>query len=403
MSATKTKRQFIPSIRVGGGGMDMDALRTLAENDPKGFIDRCQGLIDKGELTWGKVPNLQRLFNTLIDVEVPVSMEVMGQQRTIMASAFPVLTGAMTVAGINAAYDAVPTIGQELVTEMDDNKRITQVASITSEDTKIDRVDEAKDFPEIGAGEEKYEIRNKRNGRRLSITAEMVEENDTAGIIQRIDALGEISGEFVEEQTLSRVCDINGSGTSPAEPYVLRLNGTGVALYQTDNDPLARLPSTGNRITSNAFVDSTDLDAARARLAAVTNSRGKRIAIPMSQCVILAPDAIAGAVSKVLNSELEPGVENEINNWGPRGQYRPRFVTSPKLDDLSTSAWYLGNFKKQFKRKWKLRFEYVTLAMDMASFLRSRLAFQARIAWDCEIGAVDYVYVVQSIAATTAP
>lgn len=399
----KSKQQFMPTIRVGGTGIDMDGLRTLAQNEPEAFIAKAQGLIDSGKLRWGTVPNLQRLFNTLIDIEVPVRMDVMGQERSIMASAFPVLTGAMTVAGINDAYAAVPTIGQELVTELEDNKRITQVASITSEDTAIDRVDEGKDYPEIGAGEEKYEIRSKRNGRRLSITAEMIEENDVAGITQRINALGEIAGEFVEEQTLRRVCDIDGSGTSPAEPYVLRLNGSGAALYQTGATTLTRLPSTGNRITTNGLVDSTDLDNARARLAAMKNSRGKRIAIPMSQCTLLVPDALMGTASKVLNSEMEPGVENEINNWGPRGAYRPRLLSSPKMDDLSTTVWYLGAFQKQFVRKWKLRFEYVTLQMDMLSFLKNRLAFQARIGWDCEIGATDYVYVVQNLSAATAP
>jgi len=92
-----------------------------------------------------------------------------------------------------------------------------------------------------------------------------------------------------------------------------------------------------------------------------------------------------------------------LNNWGPRGQWRPRLLSSPKLDDLSTTVWYFGWFQKQFIRKWKLRYETVTLGTNTESYLRSRLGFQARIAWDCEIGAVDYVYVMQNLSATTAP
>jgi hypothetical protein len=400
---TKIKRQFMPNVTVGGAGLDMDALRTMAKSDPARFMGRCTELIDKGTLRWDTVPSLQRLFDILGDVQVPAMVNVMGSQRSIMASAFPLLTGAMTIAGINAAYEAVPTIGQDLVTDFEDNKKISQWASFTSQDTKVDRVNEGDPFPEIMAGEEKYEIRSKRNGRRMSVTAEMIEENDVAGIVSRINALGEIANEFIEEQTLSRVCDINGSSTSPAEPYVLRPGGTGVSLYQTDNDPLTQLPSTGNRVTNNALVDTTDLDAARARLAAMTNSRGKRIAIPISRCTLLVPDALAGIAAKSLNSELEPGVENEINNWGPRGRYRPRLMSSPKMDDLSTTAWYLGWFEKQFVRKWKLRFEYVTMSGDTMEFLRTRLAFSARIAWDCEVGATEYVYVVQNLSGTTAP
>jgi len=73
------------------------------------------------------------------------------------------------------------------------------------------------------------------------------------------------------------------------------------------------------------------------------------------------------------------------------------------MDDLSTSAWYVGAFKRQFKRKWKLRFEYVTLGQDTQAYLNSRIAFQARIAWDVEIGSTDYVFCVQSLSGTTAP
>lgn len=399
----KRKQGFMPNVRVGGSGLDMAALHTLATNEPDAFMGKVQKLIDAGTLRWDTIGDLRRLHGALSDVQVPARVNVMGEQRAIMASAFPLLCGGLTVAGINAAYDEVPTIGQDLVTEAEDPKKISQYASLLSEDVNVDRVDEGDDFPEIGAGEERYEIRSKRNGRRISITAEMIEENDVAGITGRINALGLIAGETVEEQTIRRVCDIDGSATSPAEPYVLRISGAGAALYQTAATTLTRLHSSGNRHTNNALVDTTDLNNARARLAGMKNSLGKRISIPMSRCTLLVPDALAGTALKLLNSELEPSVENEVNNWGPRGRYRPRFLSSPKVDDLSTTVWYLGWFQRQFIRKWKLRFEFVTLSGDTESFLRSRIAFQARVAWDVEIGATDYVYVVQNLSATTAP
>jgi len=400
----KPKPRMVSDVRFGPmAGLSAEGVRELAKNDPAIFAGKITELIDTGKLRWSDVRSLPQLFNRLVDIEIPARVMIGGEERSIMASAFPLLTGGLTIAALNEAYTGLPTIGQELVTEMESNKKIVEVAAITSEDSTIDRVDEGKDFPEIGAGEEKYEIRSKRNGRRLSITAETIEENDVSGFVDRINALAEISSDFVEEQTLRRVCDIDGSGTSPAEPYVLRLNGTGVALYQTDNDPLTRLHASGNRVQTNVLADETDLENARARLAGMKNSMGKRINIPISRCTLLVPDALAPTALKILNSELTPGVENEYSPWGPRGVYRPRLLSSPKLDDLSTTVWYLGDFQRQFRRKWKLRFEYVTLGMDTESFLRSRIAFQARIAWDCEIGAVDYVYVVQNLSATTAP
>jgi len=398
----KNKRAFVPEYTIGNRGLDVAALRNKAQNDPEGFMRQCDALIEDG-LRWSDIKDVKRLFNALAEVPVEANFDVMGQSRAVMSSAFPLLSGNLTVAGINDAYDSVPTIGEQLVTEMDDNKRNSVVAGILADNPSVDGVKEGEDFPEIGAGEEKYEIRNKRNGRRLSITAEMIEENDVAGIVRRINALGRIAAETVETQTISRVCDENGSATTPAEPYVLHYNGSAAALYQTDNDPLTRLSSSGNRYTSNALVDTTDLDNVRLRLASFTDDLGNLVNIPASQCQLVVPDALLHTALKIRGSEMEPSVENEINNWGPRGAWQPKVISSPRLDSISTTAWYYGDFKRQFTRKWKLRFENVMLGNTTESFLRSRLAAQFRIAWDCEIGATDYVYVIQSLSATTAP
>ena len=99
-------------------------------------------------------------------------------------------------------------------------------------------------------------------------------------------------------------------------------------------------------------------------------------------------------------------MENELSNWGPRGKWNipiERIYSSPKCDDLSTGCWLYGAFARQFYRKWKLRFEYVTLGMETQAYLNSRVAFQARLAWDCEVGAVGYNMVIRNLAATTAP
>jgi len=404
--ATEVSKKKHPMIRSDirfGSGMDVDSLRAMAEANPETFMDRCQEFIDKGELKWQDVRSLPRLFHALADVQVKAHFEFAGQTRAVMASAFPLLAGGMTIAGLNAEYETVPTIGQELVTEAEDSKKVSIYAATTSEDVQIDRVDESKDFPEIGAGEEKYEIRSLRNGRRLSITAETIEENNVAGIVDRINKLAQISSNWVEKQTLRRVCDIDGSATTPAEPYVLRPNGAGTPLYVTSAAVLTRCGASGNRKTNNALADHTDLEAARLLLTAMTDSLGERVYIPMSSCTLLVPDALLAEAMQILNSEMISGTLNEWSSWGPRGAFRPRLLSSPRLDDLSTTVWYLGDFAKQFVRKWKLNFEYVTLAGDTESFLRARIAFQARIAWDVEIGARDYVYVVQNLSATTAP
>jgi hypothetical protein len=391
----------------GNQGLTLRDIRDLAKADPKAFMIRMAGLIDQKKITLDQFRDIRGLFAVLSDVQVPVDMDVMGVgTRSIMSSAFPILTGNLVIASIQEAYNGVPTIGQELVTEIDDNKKVTTMASVYALDNNVEEVKELDEYPEISASEGKVEIRHKKNGRRLSISSEAIRENDIADITSRVNALGEIMSDYIEEQTLRRVTDYDGSAASAAEPYVYRPEGTGTALFSaTANTPGTRAPS-GTRIQNNAFVDESDLENARVRLAAMRNHRGKRISMPWSELKLLVPDAVVGKVLKVLNSEYVPGVENEKSNWGPAGKwYIPpaRVISSPKVDDLSTSAWYMGIPQRQFKRKWKLRMEYVTLGTDTESYLRRGVAFQARIAWDCEIGSVDYVYWVQNLSATTAP
>lgn len=401
------KISFLSDIRVGGGGLDVMAIRAMAKENPALFMERVQRLVADGKLKLSQFRKFAPLFVALHDLKIPVRMDVANiGTRTIDASAFPILTGTLVIAAINESYLAVPTIGQELVTEIDDPKKVTTIAAIHEDDNAVEEVKELQDFPEVGVNEEKVEIRHKRNGRILTISMEAIEENEIANIVQRVNKLGEICSDWIEEQTIKRVTDYDGSAASPAEPYVYRPNGTGTALFSaTANEPGARAPN-GTCKQNNAFVDETDLENARVLLASMKNNRGKRITVPQSEIKILSPDAIIGKVLKVLNSEYVPGVMNEVSNWGPRGKWRippERAISSPKLDDLSASAWYYGAPQRQFMRKWKLRMEYVTLGADTESYLRRRVAFQARIAWDVEIGATDYVYWIQNLAAATFP
>jgi hypothetical protein len=125
-----------------------------------------------------------------------------------------------------------------------------------------------------------------------------------------------------------------------------------------------------------------------------------------SDVILLVPYTLSGVAAKILGSELVPGVVNEIANYGPRGPWAmpmTRMLTSNLLDDLSTSAWYLGAFKKQFIRKTKADLELVTLGQNTQAYLDSEVAFQARASEDVEVGATDYVYVVQNLSGSSAP
>lgn len=383
------------------GTLDMAGLSDLARNYPKDFMRRFETLVAEGKIGLRSIPDLQAFFRAFVDVQVEAEVDLFGKRSITTTSAFPLLMGSLVVDEINRAYEAVPTIGQDLVTEVDSNKKFSHHVKITSLVHDNLETKEGKEFPVISAGEQFYVIGHKRKGFQLVLTQETLEENDIGNFIDLVDQGAEFAAELAEEQTLSRVCDQNGSAATPAEPYVYRPQGTGTALYTTTAG--AQHGTNGTRRQNNALTSTTNLENLRSDLAAMKNTRGKRLAIPMSEITLLVPDALVGTAAKLLNSELEPGVENEINNWGPRGRYRPMLRSSPKLDDISTTAWYMGAFARQFRRKHKIRLETVSVYSDAMQYARTREAYRTRVAWDLEVGAVDNVFVMQSLSGTTAP
>lgn len=398
----KPKRKFIQGD-LGlqrAGSLDLAGLRDVAKAHPEHFMRKCEDLIAEGKIGLRQIPDLQAFFRAFVNVQVPTQIDIYGERSMITTSAFPLLMGNLVVAEINKSYDAVPTIGQDLVRDMDSNKKFAHVVKMVSQVHQTLETKEGDEFPMISAGEQFAVIGHKRKGFQLAITQETLDENDIGNFIDLIDQGGEFAGEVIEEQTLSRVCDQNGSSSSPKEPYAYRPGGTATQLYTTSAG--TQTPS-GTRVQNNALTTTANLEAARAVLAAMLNTRNKRMAIPMSECVLLVPDALASAATKLLGSEYMPGNVNELNDWGTRGIYRPMLRSTPKLDDISATAWYLGAFQRQFVRKWKIRLETVSVYADAMQYAKTREAYRTRVAWDVEVGARDNVFVVQNLPATTAP
>lgn len=399
----KKKRALVPDMSIARkGDLDMMGLRALAEKHPETFFARMEDLIAQGKLTLRMIPDLKALFRAFAFVNVEQRVDIAGEVRTILTSAFPLLMGNLVVAAINAAYDQVPTVGQELVTDMESNKKFTHIAKLHALTHQNLDTKEGDDFPLISASESYVVIGHRRKGFRYRLSQESLDEGPE-GFALLIDQGGEIAADVIEEHTLLKVTDHDGSAAAGSN-HVYRPNGVGRALYrnagaqeETSQTPL------GTRLENNPLVDATDLDNLRALLAAALNTRRTRISIPMSSCKLLTPDALMGVADKILGSELTPGTVNEVNNWGPRGRHRPSPRSTPKLDDLSASAYYLGWFERQFIRKWKVRLETVSVYADPLEYLRSRTAWEGRLAWDVEIGARDDVYVYQALAAATAP
>jgi len=430
--AAYPQRVVGPRIRLGAGvevlsspGLHLSSLRRKAKEDPEGYAHLIRDL-HKRRISWSRAKrsgyavddddaagfsfaetrDIKGMHAALESIDVRVTDAA--SQRAVTTAAFPLLVNGLTVAGITEAYEDVPAVGDMLVRDRQDNKAMSVFVGIVT-DPKADyrRTDETAEYTQIGAGEERFLIEHFEQGLQVVIPQRLIDENDVAGVEDRITAVGRIGRELQEEQILERVTDNSGSAAVPANPFVLHgpLANAGRALFVTSNAaPLTRLPATGNRITNNSLQDESDLETARLRIAAMTNSRGRRILFP-GVPTLLVPAALATRAFKILNSQLTPGVLNEANPFGPGGLFAgTRLLHTPKLDDLSGTAWYYGYPQFLFVRKWKLAPEISTHSgTGTEAYTRTREAVRVRLAWDMEIGVTDYVGWLQNLSATTPP
>ncbi len=359
-------------------------LRALVSNDEGNFERRIQALFADKKLR-GNQLNLRTMYQVLAGMPVrQLVKDAAGDIRAVTTSAFAVLTGTTMVTMLREAYDAVPRIADLLTTLMPSNNETDTIPAVLSEDV-ISKVAEGKDFPEGGAVEEHVTIGHQKQGGIVSVTREMIQFDKTGQFFTRINRMGEAAANVLEQLVIERVTD------SISGEFVYNPNGTGTALYSTT----ARARGT-NKLATNALVDSSDLDNLRALLRAMTNHAGKPILVRPD--VVLVPDGLLTVADKITLSELTPGAENELNPWGPRGRWRPRVLSSPFLDVISGSTWYMGNPAKQFVRKQVFGIEVTTRGAGSDAEFSSDIVFAARAAFDEEIGATDYVFFVQSTA-----
>lgn len=367
--------------------------RALLNNDAGNFQKRVNDLLarkdgDKGPALKPDMISIKASYELLGDVPCREIKRVDGQLRAITTTAFAILTGSTVIAKIREAYDNVAMIGDQLVTTMGSSTAIDTIPAVLTEDS-IQEVGEGQDYKEAGATEEYVTIGHRKQGGIIRVTRETIQFDQTGTFLVRVNRLGEDAANRIEKLTLQRITDdLTGSAI-----YVYKPSGTGTALYSTT----ARARGT-NKKAANALVDATDLASARKLLAAMTKHNGDPInALPK---VLLIPDALVETAAKILGSELTPGTENELNPWGPRGLWRPKVISSPYLDTFTsgTSNWYLGDPQRQFIKKQVFGIETTTKGAESDAAFTADVIFQARVAFDVEVGATDYVYWIQSAA-----
>lgn len=395
----------------GGGQSYLDVVRDLSRRRRAAARRRRNGeyVIDHeaesmsfaGTLDMREV---RRMLDFPVTVQVP---QADGRRDAITTSAFALLSSAMAVEDVNLAYEAVPTISEHMIgQEIDDNQPNTEIGGVLdfkhADPLEVPRTrPEMTAYLEVGAGEERYTALSWHDGYLRRFSQQFVDRAPSQVYSQLMD-LGTHMRELIEMRSLLKICDYYGSKSSSGYFHAMIRERAAAALFSsTANTPGTRVPS-GTRILNNALADTTDLANLRAVLAGMKNSRG--FPISNKPKVILVPDALWETAWTQLKAVMQPGIFNEPNFWGPSGPMSLTLLSSPYVDLMSTTAWYAGDPKNLFVRKWALRPETAVFGgTGTEAFVTCRQAMVVRTAWDMDVAARDYVGWVQNLAGETSP
>jgi len=307
--------------------------------------------------------------------------------EAVHPSAFPLVTGKLLSKKMIDAYNAAPTIGDQLVETFTSKLEIDRIPGFSTGGA-IEQVEPGGPYQHTGVIEEKWvQITGHKYGKILDITEETLMFDQTGQIIRRAAQIGKDAAVYREKMIMNTIQDISGYyawyvGSADASSV------TRVALYSTSTTAPHR---TSNQIT-NALVNHTDVNAALLLLALMTDENGDPIAVdPKILLVPVALDMVANSIYK--SSVIIGGANAQPNPFAGRF----KVLSSPYLDAQSSTAWYLGNFKSMFLWKEVIPLQVLTRRddkNDMAWENDIKAQFKIRFYGDCK--ATDYCHVVKS-------
>ena len=156
-------------------------------------------------------------------------------QEQVVADSFPKITGELINAKIIAGYDSVAMIGDQLCTTVPSKLKTETVAGFTDAEVP-DFIPEAGEYNDSTVTEIYVTMRNKKYGKLISITEEMILFDQSGQVMTRAQRIGEKAAQYREKTIVEGVQDINSSVWNPS--------GVATAFYSATN---------GNLATSNAF------------------------------------------------------------------------------------------------------------------------------------------------------
>jgi len=306
------------------------------------------------------------------------------QEAFVDSNAFSDIIGVLLAQKVIEGYTLVPSIGDQLVSVLPSRRKDERYAGFKA-------TEQPKEVLE-GMPYEESELQDKyatseanKYGRLLNVTEEAILFDQTGQLLMRASGIGEKTRYHRENLIIEGVTDANNTVFSP--------QGAAEALYRV----AAGVNSTIiNRLAGNALVDWTDIDNARQLFAAMTDDQGDLIiSMPNQLLVPFALDATARRITNATEVRTTSGAT--ITTIGGNPITGLTVLSSPLVDNQSSSTWYLGNFSREFvwQEIWPLQVTRQRLP-NLATVQDVIVTYKTR--YFGGIAALDDVYAVQNTA-----
>ena len=309
-----------------------------------------------------------------------------------VSTAFPTITGALINKMVQAGYDLEGGIGDQLVRSIPSTVKDDTIVGFTAQDG-VKEVGEGMEYEETSLGEKYHKIYNRKFGRIIALTAEMVKFDQTGQVMARASSVGEKARAKWEEIHMDAILAKTNSGLLAS----WRPAGTATTLYSaTSTDPWSG--QTFDNIDTNTLADETDVDELQTLFSFARDEKGDYISV--NPKIILTSPARAATARKIMGSTSDTRATYSAGVINPFvGAYQA--LASPWVTATHSAAyWLLGDFQKQFVRT--LVYPLQTFQMRSGSEMEFNRDIVA--AWKSRfmigVGAIDNKFVCRSTGAS---
>lgn len=269
------------------------------------------------------------------------------QEADVKSSAFSNITGVLIANEVIAAYEQVPTIGDQLV--QTPYYRTTQqgerYAGFSAHENVKD-VDEGADYEELGLSDKYVTIaERKKRGGIILVTEEAIMRDQTGMLLERIRNLAERHAIAKEKDIIA--CVVGNK-----------------ACYYPSGVVQALYAGAPYLVTTNALVDWTDVENCEVTgFSEMTDEKGEKIGWMPVRPVMLVPRALYRTGKRIVNAtEVKYGADSvtiQAIGANPLSGEQIQVLTSNYVSTYTsdTTSWFYGDPKKQFRFKeyWPLQ------------------------------------------------